>query len=199
MANQQTTTNTTQNQPQSTPSMYYKYPSTTIIKDIPFNEREQIVKELYQWILGRQPSISEIDMYIYKDYTLEQVKDMILNLPERINQLQAAKRVPQLRQKIEYLKQEIDKTLWVIRSLQEQVKIKNKIMAHKKAEIKQLRQFIRNLTSHPEGPYAFFETIYKAQYVSLGNKPSKPLELKSTTIQATTATQSTDNLENSEE
>ncbi len=149
-------------------------PNNTSIRKLSFKQREDLIKSIYQEILGKTPTYKEIDQFAYKDITPNQIRLALLNTQEFKEILKKANDYNALKQKIELLKSELKQVLWIVKSLQEQIKAKIELLKIKKLEIRKMRQFIKKLSKdYPEGPSAFFCTIYKTEYTQIINKKDK--------------------------
>lgn len=135
------------------------------IRNLSFKQREDLIKAIYQEVLGKNPTYAEIDKFAYKDITPNQIRLSLLKSPEHAEIINKAAQHAQDQETINTLKSELKQVVYIVKSLQERVQIKAAILKEKQLELKQLRQFIKKLSdNYPEGPSAFFCTIYKTEY-----------------------------------
>lgn len=148
-------------------------PDDTSIRSLSFRQREQIIKQIYDEILGIKPTYKEIDKFAYSDITPNQIRLKLIKSPEFQKMREKASMHNALNQKVDMLKSELKQVLWLIRNIQKQLDAKDELIALKKEEISKLREFLRKLgEKYPEGPTSFFYTIYKTEYTQILTKDS---------------------------
>ena len=137
------------------------------IRELSFKQREELIKNIYLEVLGKNPTYAEIDKFAYKDITPNQIRLELLRSQEHAQIIQKASFHEQDQQTIKMLKSELKQVVWIVKSLQERINIKIALLKEKQKEIQQLRQFIKRLAAdYPDGPSAFFCTIYKTEYTT---------------------------------
>ena len=135
------------------------------IRGLSFKQREDLIKAIYLEVLGKNPTYAEIDKFAYKDITPNQIRLALLKSPEHSEIIKNAAQYYQAQQTIDTLKNELKQVVYIVKSLQERIQVKAAILKEKQLELRQLRQFIKKLSEdYPEGPSAFFCTIYKTEY-----------------------------------
>ena len=115
------------------------------INKLPMKEREEVIKQIFRLIFGKEPTPNELSKYKYSLYTKLELIELLLKGENHKKMLDKAKKFDEVNLNKEHLEQKVEILNHRLRSLQKELEALEEILAEKNKHIHQLREHINSM------------------------------------------------------